>query len=53
MFLHPASKYPGPKLASVSYLWYAYHWYVLISPTAMHAAYDLVQDHWKMAIQDG
>jgi len=27
LFLHPYAKYPGPKIAAVSELWYAYHWY--------------------------
>ncbi|TGJ86269.1 hypothetical protein E0Z10_g2471 [Xylaria hypoxylon] len=26
LWIHPASKFPGPKLAKVSNVWYAYHW---------------------------
>ncbi|KAI0013518.1 isotrichodermin C-15 hydroxylase [Xylariaceae sp. FL0662B] len=26
LFFHPASKFPGPKLAAISNVWYAYHW---------------------------
>ncbi|KAF7537746.1 hypothetical protein G7054_g3474 [Neopestalotiopsis clavispora] len=26
-FLHPYANYPGPKIAAVSNLWYAYHWF--------------------------
>ena len=28
LFFHPYAKYPGPKIAAISELWYAYHWYV-------------------------
>ncbi|XXG94033.1 hypothetical protein Hte_000284 [Hypoxylon texense] len=28
LFIHPASKFPGPKLAAVSNVWYAYHWFM-------------------------
>ncbi|KAI1268078.1 cytochrome P450 [Xylariaceae sp. FL1019] len=26
VYLHPAAAYPGPQLAAVSNIWYAYHW---------------------------
>ena len=26
LYLHPLSKYPGPKIAAIINIWYAYYW---------------------------
>ena len=35
---HPYAKYPGPKLAAVSNVWYMYHWFMGRYPWAVEAA---------------
>ncbi|KAI9154961.1 Cytochrome P450 monooxygenase BOA3 [Paramyrothecium foliicola] len=38
LYFHPASKYPGPRLAAISNAWYAYHWITGKYPMAISQA---------------
>ena len=29
IYCHPLAKYPGPRIAAVTNVWYAYQWYVM------------------------
>ncbi|KAI0153072.1 cytochrome P450 [Xylariaceae sp. FL1272] len=49
LFFHPISTYPGPKLAAVSNLWYAYHWFSGKYPWAIARALDTYGDVVRIA----
>ncbi|KAI1349115.1 cytochrome P450 [Xylaria sp. FL0043] len=38
LYLHPLSGFPGPRIAAVSNIWYAYHWLSGRYPWAIEAA---------------
>ncbi|KAI0194231.1 cytochrome P450 [Astrocystis sublimbata] len=46
---HPYAKYPGPRIAAVSELWYAYHWFTGRYPWAVEAAFKKYGDIVRVA----
>lgn len=48
-FFHPASRFPGPKLAAVSNLWYAYQWLTGRYPWAVQEALKKYGDVVRVA----
>ncbi|KAI1746168.1 cytochrome P450 [Xylaria scruposa] len=49
LFFHPYAKYPGPRIAAVSELWYAYHWLSGRYPWAIEAAFRRYGDVVRIA----
>ncbi|KAI4869205.1 cytochrome P450 [Hypoxylon rubiginosum] len=49
LHFHPLSKFPGPKLAAVSNVWYAYHWLSGRWPWAVEAAIKQYGDVVRVA----
>ncbi|KAI6083474.1 cytochrome P450 [Hypoxylon rubiginosum] len=49
VYFHPASRFPGPKLAAVSNIWYAYHWATGKYPWAVEEAMKKYGDVVRVA----
>ncbi|KAI1176374.1 cytochrome P450 [Nemania sp. FL0916] len=49
LFFHPYANYPGPRIAAVSELWYAYHWFSGRYPWAIEAAFKKYGDVVRIA----
>ncbi|KAI0469974.1 cytochrome P450 [Xylariaceae sp. FL0804] len=48
-YFHPAARFPGPRLAAVSNVWYAYHWLTGKYPWALVKAFDQYGDVVRVA----
>lgn len=49
LYFHPAAKYPGPKLAAISNVWYAYQWITGKYPFAIAEAHKKYGDVVRIA----
>ncbi|KAK7917480.1 cytochrome P450 [Apiospora marii] len=49
VYFHPASRFPGPRLAAVTNLWYAYHWASGKYPMAVRKALERYGDVVRVA----
>ncbi|CAG8978252.1 hypothetical protein HYALB_00009149 [Hymenoscyphus albidus] len=49
LYFHPVSQLPGPKLAAVSNVWYAYHWITGKYPMAVEKALEQYGDVVRIA----
>ncbi|KAI0189856.1 cytochrome P450 [Astrocystis sublimbata] len=49
IYLHPAASFPGPRLAAVSNVWYAYHWATGRYPWAVQNALKQYGDVVRVA----
>ncbi|KAI0107510.1 cytochrome P450 [Nemania sp. FL0031] len=52
LYFHPLAKFPGPRLAAVSNLWYAYHWLSGRYPFAIEKALEKYGDIVRVAPND-
>ncbi|KAL2048922.1 hypothetical protein ABVK25_010775 [Lepraria finkii] len=49
LYFHPLAKFPGPKIAAVSNIWYAYHWFSGRYPWAIEAVLNRYGDVVRIA----
>ncbi|CAG8948721.1 hypothetical protein HYFRA_00001842, partial [Hymenoscyphus fraxineus] len=49
IYVHPLARFPGPKFAAVSNIWYAYHWFSGRYPWAIEAALKKYGDVVRIA----
>lgn len=49
LYFHPLSKFPGPRVAAVSNVWYAYHWFSGRYPWAIENALRKYGDVLRIA----
>ncbi|EXL65012.1 hypothetical protein FOPG_18745 [Fusarium oxysporum f. sp. conglutinans race 2 54008] len=49
LYFHPYAKYPGPKIAALSDVWWAYHWLIGRYPWAIENAFKKYGDVVRIA----